>query len=53
MAIVRIVGNVAPYVLIGKQGLKTIADLKGKTVCIGSPADMTTIYFERMARPAA
>ncbi len=49
VAIVRIVGNAAPYVLIGKQGLKTIADLKGKTVCIGSPADMTTIYFKRMA----
>ena len=49
VALVRIVGNAAPYVLIGKKGLKTIADLKGKTVCIGSPADMTTIYFKRMA----
>jgi ABC-type nitrate/sulfonate/bicarbonate transport system substrate-binding protein len=49
VAIVRIIGNAAPYVLIGKKGLKTIADLKGKTVCIGSAKDMTTIYFERMA----
>jgi NitT/TauT family transport system substrate-binding protein len=49
VAIVRIVGNAAPYVLIGKKGLKTIADLKGKTVCIGSAADMTTVYFKRMA----
>lgn len=49
VAIVRIVGNAAPYVLIGKKGLKAIADLKGKTICIGSAADMTTIYFKRMA----
>jgi ABC-type nitrate/sulfonate/bicarbonate transport system substrate-binding protein len=49
LAIIRIVGNFAPYVLIGKPGLKAIADLKGKIVCIGSASDMTTIYFERMA----
>ena len=49
VAIVRIIGNAAPYVLIGKKGLNTIADLKGKTVCIGSAHDMTTVYFERMA----
>jgi ABC-type nitrate/sulfonate/bicarbonate transport system substrate-binding protein len=49
LAIIRIVGNFAPYVLIGKPGLKAIADLKGKTVCIGSASDMTTVYFERMA----
>jgi NitT/TauT family transport system substrate-binding protein len=48
LAIVRIIGNFAPYVLIGKPGLKTMADLKGKTVCIGAPNDMTTMYFDRM-----
>jgi NitT/TauT family transport system substrate-binding protein len=49
LALIRIIGNTAPYVLIGKPGLKTIADLKGKTVFIGQPNDVTTIYFERMA----
>jgi ABC-type nitrate/sulfonate/bicarbonate transport system substrate-binding protein len=49
VAVVRIIGNAAPYVLIGKKGITTIADLKGKTVCIGSANDMTTVYFERMA----
>jgi ABC-type nitrate/sulfonate/bicarbonate transport system substrate-binding protein len=49
LAIIRIVGNFAPYVLIGKPGLKTIAELKGKIVCVGSATDMTTIYFQRMA----
>jgi NitT/TauT family transport system substrate-binding protein len=49
LAIIRFIGNVGPYVLIGKPGLKSIADLKGKTVSIGAPNDVTTNYFERMA----
>jgi ABC-type nitrate/sulfonate/bicarbonate transport system substrate-binding protein len=48
IAIVRIVGNAAPYVLIGKKGLKSIADLKGKTISVGALSDITTVYFERM-----
>jgi TRAP-type uncharacterized transport system substrate-binding protein len=47
-SIIRIVGNAAPYVSIGKPGLKTIADLKGKTVSVGQVDDITTVYFERM-----
>ena len=49
LAIIRIVGKNAPYVLIGKPGLKSIADLKGKTVSIGQPNDITTNYFQKMA----
>jgi ABC-type nitrate/sulfonate/bicarbonate transport system substrate-binding protein len=49
LAIVRIVGNTPPYVLIGKAGLKSIADLKGKIVSVGTAGDPTTLYFERMA----
>jgi ABC-type nitrate/sulfonate/bicarbonate transport system substrate-binding protein len=49
LALIRIVGKAAPYVLIGKPELKTIADLKGKTVCVGQVNDITTVYFERMA----
>jgi NitT/TauT family transport system substrate-binding protein len=48
LALIRIVGNAAPYVLIGKPGLKTIADLKGKTISVGQVNDITTFYFERM-----
>jgi NitT/TauT family transport system substrate-binding protein len=48
LALVRIVGNVAPYALIGKPGLKTIADLRGKTIAAGQVSDITTVYFERM-----
>lgn len=49
LAVVRIIGDVPPYVLIGKAGIKSIADLKGKTVSVGNRDDPTTYYFERMA----
>jgi len=49
LAIIRFVGSTGPYVLIGKPELKSIADLKGKTVSIGAPNDVTTNYFEKMA----
>lgn len=49
VALIRIVGRAAPYVLIGKSGLKSIADLKGKTISVGSAHDIVTRYFERMA----
>jgi ABC-type nitrate/sulfonate/bicarbonate transport system substrate-binding protein len=49
LAFVRIIGNTAPYALIAKPGLKTIADLKGKTISVGQVNDITTLYFERMA----
>ena len=48
LALIRVVGNAAPYVLIGKPGLKSIADLKGKIVSVGADNDITTFYFERM-----
>src|ERR1700761_7343651 len=48
LALIRIVGNAAPYVLIGKPELKSIADLKGKTISTGADNDITTVYFERM-----
>jgi ABC-type nitrate/sulfonate/bicarbonate transport system substrate-binding protein len=48
LALIRVVGNSAPYVLIGKAGLKSIGDLKGKTISTGADSDITTAYFERM-----
>ena len=41
-------GQRPPYVLIGKPGLKSIADLKGKIISVGADNDITTVYFERM-----
>ena len=34
--------------LIGKSGLKSMAELKGKTVSVGQVNDIATVYFERM-----
>jgi ABC-type nitrate/sulfonate/bicarbonate transport system substrate-binding protein len=48
LALVRVMGNSPPYVLIGKPGLKSIADLKGKIISVGADNDITTVYFERM-----
>jgi ABC-type nitrate/sulfonate/bicarbonate transport system substrate-binding protein len=48
LALIRVIGNSAPYVLIGKPGLKSIADLKGKIISVGADNDITTVYFERM-----
>ncbi len=48
LALVRVVGNVAPYALIGKPSLKSIADLRGKTISTGQPSDINAVYFERM-----
>jgi NitT/TauT family transport system substrate-binding protein len=49
LALIRIIGDKPPYALIGKPGLKTIADLKGKTISVGQVNDPTTYYFEQMA----
>ena len=46
LALVRVIGNSPPYVLIGKPGLKSIADLKGKIISVGADNDITTVYFE-------
>jgi ABC-type nitrate/sulfonate/bicarbonate transport system substrate-binding protein len=48
LAIVRIIGDTAPYALIAKPTIKTIADLRGKTISIGADADITSVYFHRM-----
>jgi len=48
LAIIRVIGNSAPYVLIGKPGLKSMAELKGKIISVGADNDITTVYFERM-----
>jgi len=48
LAIIRVIGNNPPYALVAKQSIKSIADLRGKTLSTGAPSDITTIYSERM-----
>jgi len=51
IAIVRIEMQAPPYALLAKPAIKGWADLKGKTISIGGPKDITRIYLERMAVP--
>lgn len=48
VAVVRILGQVPPYVILAKPTIATIGDLKGKTVALGGLADINMIYFERV-----
>jgi ABC-type nitrate/sulfonate/bicarbonate transport system substrate-binding protein len=51
IAIVRIEIQAPPYALLAKPAIKRWLDLKGKTISIGGPKDITRIYLERMAEP--
>jgi NitT/TauT family transport system substrate-binding protein len=51
VALVRIVIQSPPYALLAKPEIKTIEDLKGKTIIIGGAKDITRIFTERMLEP--
>jgi NitT/TauT family transport system substrate-binding protein len=51
VALVRIVIQSPPYALLAKPEIKKIEDLKGKTIIIGGPKDITRIFTERMLEP--
>jgi NitT/TauT family transport system substrate-binding protein len=42
----------APYVLFGKKGVTSLQQLKGKTVIIGGPNDITRIFTDTIFRNA-
>ncbi|MDB5727924.1 MAG: alkanesulfonate transporter substrate-binding subunit [Noviherbaspirillum sp.] len=49
IALLRTEAQVAPYGMMAKPGIKTMADLAGKKVSIGGAKDITRIYVDRMA----
>jgi ABC-type nitrate/sulfonate/bicarbonate transport system substrate-binding protein len=51
LAIVRIMVRTPPYELLGKPSIKSLKELKGKTVSIGGQKDVTRIYLNRMLGP--
>jgi NitT/TauT family transport system substrate-binding protein len=51
LAIVRIMVQTPPYELFGQKNITSIKQLKGKTVSIGGPKDVTHIYLNRMLEP--
>src|SRR3954463_6409266 len=51
IAIWRIDMQAPPYALLAKPAIKSIKDLKGKTIMIGGGKDITRIFVERMLLP--
>jgi ABC-type nitrate/sulfonate/bicarbonate transport system substrate-binding protein len=51
IAIWRIDMQAPPYALLAKPAIKSIKDLKGKTIMIGGGKDITRIFVERMLIP--
>ena len=52
VAILRISGAVSPYEIVAKPEIKTIQDLKGRTVVIGGLVDINRVYLERVLKAA-
>jgi NitT/TauT family transport system substrate-binding protein len=48
LAVVRITLQTPPYELNAKSSIKSLKDLKGKTIIIGGAKDITRIFVERM-----
>jgi ABC-type nitrate/sulfonate/bicarbonate transport system substrate-binding protein len=50
VAILRMISGITPYEMLAKPGIKSVQDLKGKTICIGGLMDINRIYLERIMR---
>jgi len=48
---IRAIDKGSPIAIVRKPAIKGWSDLKGKTISIGGPKDITRIYLERMAGP--
>jgi NitT/TauT family transport system substrate-binding protein len=51
ISIVRILVQTPPYELLAKPSIKSLKELKGKTISIGGAKDVTRIYLDRMLEP--
>jgi NitT/TauT family transport system substrate-binding protein len=51
LAIVRIMVQTPPYELLAKPSIKSLKELKGKTISIGGQKDVTHVYLSRMLEP--
>ena len=52
VALIRIVIQAPPYALLARSEIKTMADLRGKTIIVGGAKDITRIFTERMLAPS-
>jgi NitT/TauT family transport system substrate-binding protein len=51
LALIRFEAQAPPYALVAKAAIKSMKDLKGKTISIGGPKDITLIFLEKMLQP--
>jgi len=51
LAIIRIMVQTPPYELLAQPSIKSLKELKGKTISIGGPKDVTHIYLDRILEP--
>ena len=51
VAVLAIETQAPPYSLWSKPGLKSISELRGKTIVVGGAKDITRTYLERMVIP--
>jgi ABC-type nitrate/sulfonate/bicarbonate transport system substrate-binding protein len=52
IAIVRLEMQAPPYALLAKPAIKSMGELKGKTISLGGAKDITRIFVERMLAPS-
>jgi NitT/TauT family transport system substrate-binding protein len=52
IAIIGFETRSAPYGLVAKSSIRSIIGLKGKTISVGGPKDITRLYVERMLAPS-
>lgn len=48
--LVQVLKNVVttPYALVGRKGITSVEQLRGKTIMIGGPNDITRVFFDRL-----
>ncbi len=51
LAIVRIMVQTPPYELLAKPSIRSLKELRGKTISIGGQKDVTHVYLNRMLEP--
>jgi ABC-type nitrate/sulfonate/bicarbonate transport system substrate-binding protein len=52
VSLILIEVTAAPYELLGKAEIKSLAELRGKAIAVGGFNDITNIYLDRMLAPS-
>jgi ABC-type nitrate/sulfonate/bicarbonate transport system substrate-binding protein len=50
VAILRLTSDVTAYEMLAQPSIKSVKDLKGKTICIGGLMDINKVYLDRIMK---